>query len=513
MKKVVLILSVFLLLVNFSNAQTRHPLAGTLNFILGGGVTALGSDYENWDPGFVTRGAIEYYLPNTYKSLFGITNVFGIKAFGGFGTLYGQDDRYVLPELRTNFQYAGGGFIYTMMLGESFFPYLFAGLSCTWYNPEQALSVDDMSSYKVFGYDGYHLSYNFELGFKIKLAKGFLLDLSGTLYFPNSDLLDDLEAGSKKDAFVSATLGLQISLFGDGDSDKDGVPDSRDKCPNTPLGVKVDTDGCPLDGDGDGVPDYLDKCPNTPKGAPVDKDGCPLDSDGDGVPDYLDKCPNTPKGVKVNEHGCENDADGDGVPDNLDKCPNTPKGVQVDKDGCPPDSDKDGVPDYKDKCPNTPLGAPVDADGCPLDSDKDGVPDYKDRCPNTPLGAKVDEWGCEEEMTIVLTEEGGVKFQTGKADILPSFYPTLDKIIETMNLMPGSKWRIEGHTDNVGSNKYNLGLSQRRAQSVVDYFVTKGISRDRLVAVGMGEDYPIATNSTAEGKAQNRRVEIKRMKL
>ncbi|MBN2571900.1 MAG: OmpA family protein [Ignavibacteriales bacterium] len=116
-------------------------------------------------------------------------------------------------------------------------------------------------------------------------------------------------------------------------------------------------------------------------------------------------------------------------------------------------------------------------------------------------------------MTIVLTEEAGVNFQTGKADLLPSAFGPLDKIVETMNLMPGSKWRIEGHTDNVGSSSYNLGLSQRRAQSVVDYFILKGISRDRLVPVGMGEDYPIATNSTTEGKAQNRRVEIKRMKL
>jgi OOP family OmpA-OmpF porin len=88
------------------------------------------------------------------------------------------------------------------------------------------------------------------------------------------------------------------------DSDRDGVPDNLDKCPDTPTGVRVDKDGCPLDSDGDGVPDYLDKCPDTPKGVKVDKDGCPLDSDGDGVPDYLDKCPDTPKGVKVDKDGC-----------------------------------------------------------------------------------------------------------------------------------------------------------------------------------------------------------------
>ena len=88
------------------------------------------------------------------------------------------------------------------------------------------------------------------------------------------------------------------------DSDEDGVPDNLDKCPNTPAGVKVDTDGCPIDSDKDGVPDYIDKCPGTPDGVKVDKDGCPMDSDKDGVLDYLDKCPGTPDGVKVDKDGC-----------------------------------------------------------------------------------------------------------------------------------------------------------------------------------------------------------------
>jgi OOP family OmpA-OmpF porin len=88
------------------------------------------------------------------------------------------------------------------------------------------------------------------------------------------------------------------------DSDQDGVADYLDKCPNTPVVVKVDKNGCPIDSDGDGVADYLDKCQNTPKGVKVDKNGCAIDSDQDGVPDYLDKCPNTPKGMKVDQNGC-----------------------------------------------------------------------------------------------------------------------------------------------------------------------------------------------------------------
>ena len=119
------------------------------------------------------------------------------------------------------------------------------------------------------------------------------------------------------------------------DTDRDGVVDSKDACPNTPEGVKVNSSGCPFDADGDGVYDYLDKCPNTPSGVKVNSSGCPFDTDGDGVYDYLDKCPNTPSGVKVNSSGCPFDTDGDGVYDYLDKCPDTARDLKVTADGCP----------------------------------------------------------------------------------------------------------------------------------------------------------------------------------
>lgn len=184
------------------------------------------------------------------------------------------------------------------------------------------------------------------------------------------------------------------------DSDKDGIVDSRDKCPDTPLGVKVDKKGCPVDSDGDGVPDYLDKCPDTPAAAfaKVDATGCPLDTDGDGVPDYLDKCPDTPAQAKghVDADGCPIDTDKDGVFDYMDKCPDTPAGVAVDSVGCALDSDGDGVPDYLDLCPATPVEArgKVDKNGCPIDLDGDGVPDFMDKCPDTSAGVKVDKVGC-----------------------------------------------------------------------------------------------------------------------
>src|SRR5262249_52647092 len=134
--------------------------------------------------------------------------------------------------------------------------------------------------------------------------------------------------------------GLIFALGGTArDTDHDGVPDKKDKCPDTPAGGHVGATGCPLDTDGDKVFDGLDQCEGTPKGATVDAKGCPIDTDGDGVFDGLDQCSDTPKGATVDAKGCPSDSDGDGVLDGLDQCPNTPKGATVDAKGCPTDSD------------------------------------------------------------------------------------------------------------------------------------------------------------------------------
>jgi len=146
------------------------------------------------------------------------------------------------------------------------------------------------------------------------------------------------------------------------------------------------------------------------------------------------------------------------------------------------------------------------------DTDGDGVPDYLDKCPNTPKGAKVDKDGCpivvKKEVPKKLTLRGDANFATGKADLLPSAYQVLDDLISVMKDNPKQKWLIEGYTDNVGKNSSNVKLSGRRAQSVVDYFVNKGISRSLFKTKAMGDANPVASNKTKEGRAENRRVEI-----
>ncbi len=326
----------------------------------------------------------------------------------------------------------------------------------------------------------------------------------------------------------STALGLSYKFGGNPyDQDGDGVPDSRDKCPDTPAGVAVYSDGCPTDLDQDGVPDYLDKCPNTPKGTLVGPDGCELDSDGDGVPDSRDQCPNTPKGVPVSANGCPLDSDGDGVPDHLDKCPGTPPGTRVNAEGCSlADRDNDGIPDELDKCHGTPAGVPVGPDGCPLDSDDDGIPDYLDECPRTPPGAKVlpngcalqgdcrtprpgeqvDENGCAVEQSFVLK---GVKFEFDSDRLTPKAREILNEVAATLQAYPSISVELEGHTDAIGSDSYNLGLSERRAIAVKTYLEGRGVKGRRMTPVGYGESRPIASNDTDEGREENRRVELR----
>ncbi len=202
------------------------------------------------------------------------------------------------------------------------------------------------------------------------------------------------------------------------------------------------------------------------------------------------------------------DSDGDGVIDSEDKCPDTPRGVRVDRSGCPLDSDGDGVPDYQDKCPDTPRGVKVDRSGCPLDSDGDGVYDYLDKCPDTPRDLKVDSTGCPILMKENVSIRLDIQFDVNKADIKPEYHERLKEVADFMVKYPETKAVIEGHTDSTGAAAYNQKLSQRRAESVRDYLIKNfNISPDRLTAKGYGEEKPVASNDTKEGRSQNRRIE------
>jgi OOP family OmpA-OmpF porin len=139
------------------------------------------------------------------------------------------------------------------------------------------------------------------------------------------------------------------------------------------------------------------------------------------------------------------------------------------------------------------------------DLDGDGVPNERDKCPNTRPGAVVDLDGCEVEAVIELE---GVYFDFNQATIKPEGLAVLDQAAALLQKHERVVVEVAGHTDNAGSDAYNQGLSERRANAVRDYLTSQGVTATRLTARGYGESQPVASNDTDEGRAENRRVEL-----
>lgn len=180
----------------------------------------------------------------------------------------------------------------------------------------------------------------------------------------------------------------------------------------------------------------------------------------------------------------------------------------------PKDDDDDGVPNASDLCPNTPAGSSVNSNGCP-DSDGDGVYDDSDDCPNTPAGVQVDSRGCPlppektpEEIMVEAVEAARVLvlFEYDKIEVAAQYDDDLQALAELLDEYSQLDVTIEGHADSVGSERYNMGLSQKRALEVRSKLIDLGVSSERINVVAKGESEPVASNDTAEGRAMNRRA-------
>jgi len=351
-----------------------------------------------------------------------------------------------------------------------------------------------------------HISY-FSVPILLKIGLGKSLSFNfGPQFDFVSSIEDDKYNAEKSDVkkvSIAATAGLELFphgpvsifaryAFGFNDIDNRGLPNTGIEYKNLNLsaGLKLRLFGKPKVVDLTPVPDP------------------PKDSDGDGILDVNDKCPTVPGVAKY--EGCPvPDTDGDGINDDDDKCP-TVKGVAK-YQGCPiPDTDGDGINDEDDKCPTVPGVAAYQ--GCPVpDRDKDGIPDSEDKCPDVPGVAA--EQGCPEiteEVTKTINYAAkNVYFNTASTKLLPKSFAKLDDVVKVLNDNMSLKLKIDGHTDYVGADDYNLKLSDGRAASVKAYLVSKGIDESRLTSEGFGETMPIADNKTAAGRAENRRVEMK----
>jgi outer membrane protein OmpA-like peptidoglycan-associated protein len=304
------------------------------------------------------------------------------------------------------------------------------------------------------------------------------------------------------DNYLHYRGGFRFGLAKPVDTDGDGIPDKKDKCPNE-KGTDKRLAGCP-DSDNDGIIDSEDACPND--AGTAEFKGCP-DRDGDKVIDKDDACPDEAGLAALN--GCP-DKDGDGIADKDDACPDQAGLATL--QGCP-DRDGDGIADKDDACPDA--AGKRELNGCP-DRDGDGIADKDDKCPDVP--GVPEEQGCprkviEEKQLEDIAKK--INFATGKATILKTSFAQLDELARLMAEYPETVITIEGHTDNVGNAAANKKLSQQRADAIKQYLIKKKVPANRMTAIGYGSERPAdgstdvkAANQTKEQRAANRRVEI-----
>jgi len=358
---------------------------------------------------------------------------------------------------------------------------------------------------------------------KDKKIKGldFYVALKVPILYGHPDDLDKDLVSDKLDICLE-TPGVW-AFKGCPDTDMDGIQDSEDACP-LEAGT-VEFQGCP-DRDGDKIIDKNDDCPDDAglaefKGCPdrdgdkiIDKNddcpdeagletfkGCP-DKDGDGLKDSDDLCPDV--AGPIENQGCP-DTDGDGIFDYLDTCPL--EAGPIENRGCPwPDTDKDGLLDKDDKCPYN--AGPVQNEGCPyIDTDGDGVLDKDDECVNTP--GPVENKGCPVvDLEIIKRAFDNLQFETSKAIILQSSFASLEDLAKYLVDNPTYRLIIAGHTDSQGDDQKNLILSKKRAEAVRDFLISRGVADTRFIVQFFGEEKPVDTNDTPEGRQRNRRVEM-----
>lgn len=406
-------------------------------------IANTGSTYQGADLSFSENSSIGVPSLGVFRRIAG-----GLSLGGQFA--YNNINKVDSDELLEYFA-AAGVLKYGLGINKGISPYIKAGYGLTVKN---GLEGDfDLSRSMSRTYLG-------SFGVNIKLGDRF-----GAFLETNYKTSTERNFGNHFNHVVGFSYGL-----GSKDSDKDGIIDEKDKCPEVP-GLK-EYDGCP-DTDEDGLPDNEDDCPEEP--GTKEMNGCP-DQDGDTVADKDDECPEEAGLVELN--GCP-DADEDGIADKDDECPE--EVGDAENKGCPwPDSDNDGVLDKDDACPEE---AGDDASGCPSIS---------------------------PETLEALNKLGvDIKFAAESAKIMgKKILGTLDEVKQTLLDQPTIHIVIEGHASSDGGEEYNQELSVQRANAVRDYLISNGIDASRLDAVGYGETRPKMEGDSPEASAKNRRVEF-----
>ena len=429
--------------------EKGHPFAGTW-VISGEAGAVLGiTDFPEKLTKFSGRVSLEYFLPTKSKSVFGARLFGGAGYVGGKGTVSNLPSYSDINELRTEIVYGGAGIVYSLSLGKTVQPYLMGGISYLVFNPLDEYGAE-MPRNSLDEYSKNDINYVGELGIRVLVKEHFSFNIGYSLNYLVDDNIDDILT-IEDDALHSIFGGVSFYFGRSSDSDKDGVSDSKDMCPDTPVGVKVDEFGCPADSDNDKIPDYYDLCSDTPSNVEVDSNGCPIDMDLDGVADYLDNCPDSKLDAIVNKYGCEE--------------------IEEDKE----DEELTVIT---------------------IDEENKAVDQIEE-----PIG----------DTFTVFAESAAeriINFNIGEAKLTEHSIEQLDRIVDKMKEDLNVKWAIIGYADNIGSEDNNFTISLSRADVIVKYFISKNIPSTNLQVYGLGPYSPIADNSIEFGRALNRRAEV-----
>jgi outer membrane protein OmpA-like peptidoglycan-associated protein len=457
------------------------------------------------------RGLVRFGLGEYINAEVGV----GYGQYAGIGTRDGYPvDYYNTAIIPADFR------LLIKLINADTYPYIYLGAGGMYYKVDNLLEIinpDENWPKEVKDNKGFAGHAPAGIGAQIDMGAGVAMDLHIGIVITSTDNLNNYIDGSAPDAWYEAGIGL---LLGSGihDDDMDGLmSDIEEQLGTDPNNPDTDNDGLkggeevktymtnPLnkDTDGDGLTDGQEVMNYRTDPTKADTDGDGL-NDGDEV-------------LKYKTDPLKADTDGDGLRDGDEvlKYKTDPLKADTDGDGL---RDGDEVLKYK----TDPLKADTDGDGL---NDGDEVLKYK----TDPLKADTDGGTINDGIEVKrgtdpLNPEDdvvkigvpivleGITFATNKAEITPESEKILMGALKTLQTYPEIVVEISGHTDNVGSNSSNQKLSQLRAEAVKGWLISKGISADRVIAVGYGEGSPRVANDTAENKRLNRRIEFKRIK-
>ncbi len=470
---------------------------------------------DSYELSFLGRGFFRFDIAKGLQGELG--GGYGRYSGKDFSDIYGKDKvKYVTDIIPVDFRFL-------ISLGETagWNPYLFIGGGGLHYSvKEKPLATSFQNPKEDVEEEGWTAIVPAGLGAKFKLGESVLLELQASFTYSFTENLNFYkQKDTPNDAY--AGLGLGLTFQGDrgtSDDDMDGLMKKEEKL------LKTDPKNPDTDGDGLKDGEEVNKYKTDPLKADTDGDGLndgeevnkyktdPLkaDTDGDGLNDKDELMQHKTDPLKA-------DTDGDGLKDNEELTKTKTDPLKADTDG---DGLNDGNEVNKHK--TDPLKVDSDGDGLkdgeevnnfktdPLKKDTDGgtIEDGVEVKRGTdPL--KVDDDVVKVGVPMVLE---GVTFATGKADITPESAIILEQSLKTMNIYPEIEVEISGHTDNVGKKSSNIKLSQKRAESVKAWLVSKGVDPKRITAKGYGPDQPVAPNDTPDNKRKNRRIEFKRTK-